>query len=259
MSDLYLERRGEVGVLVLNRPGKRNAISFAMWREIPGMVRKVEEDPSLKVLVVRGAGRRAFSAGADISEFGTYRADAESARVYNQATHEAERALALMPKPTIAMVQGPCIGGGCELAVACDLRFSDPTGRFGITPARLGLVYSLTATKQLVDLVGPAKAKYILFSGRHLDAEEALEIGLVDRIHPPEEIEEATFELAELICRRAQFSIRGTKHIIRLIMEGQAHDTEETRRLRNDSFDTEDYREGVRAFLEKRDPRFTHS
>jgi enoyl-CoA hydratase len=258
-EDLYLERTGEVATLVINRPRKRNAITYEMWQAIPDLVREAEEDTGVKVLLVRGADASAFSAGADIGEFEARRSDSESARIYNEATHEAERALDSMQKPTIAMVQGPCIGGGCGVALACDLRISDTSGRFGITPAKLGLVYSLSATKQLVDLVGPAKSKYILFSGRQVDARRAYEIGLVDQLYEPEEVEEQTWELAEELCSRAQFSVRSTKHIIRLILSGQAEDDEETVSLRNGSFDTEDYQEGVRAFLDKRPPNFTYS
>lgn len=258
-QDIYVERTGEVATLVINRPEKRNAITYEMWRAIPGLVQEVEEDPGVKVLVVRGVDASAFSAGADIGEFGARRSDSASARVYNEATHEAERTLASMQKPSIAMVQGPCIGGGCEIALACDLRVSDTNARFGITPARLGLVYSLSATKKLVDLVGPAKSKYILFTGRQVDARRAYEIGLVDQLHEPEETENETWKLAEEICSKAQFSVRGTKHIIGLILSGQAEDDEETLRLRNESFDTPDYQEGVRAFLERRSPNFTYS
>ncbi len=258
-QDIYVERTGEVATLVINRPEKRNAITYEMWQAIPDLVREAEEDPGVKVLLVRGADSSAFSAGADIGEFEARRSDSESARIYNEATHEAERALDALQKPTIAMVQGPCIGGGCEIALACDLRVSDTNARFGITPARLGLVYSLSATKKLVDLVGPAKSKYILFTGRQIDARRAYEIGLVDQLHEPEETENETWKLAEEICSKAQFSVRSTKHIIRLILSGQAEDDEETLRLRNESFDTPDYQEGVRAFLERRSPNFTYS
>ena len=258
-KDIYVERTGEVATLVINRPEKRNAITYEMWQAIPGLVQEVEEDPGVKVLVVRGVDATAFSAGADIGEFGARRSDSASARIYNEATHEAERTLASMRKPSIAMVQGPCIGGGCEIALACDLRVSDTNARFGITPAKLGLVYSLSATKKLVDLVGPAKSKYILFTGRQVDARRAYEIGLVDQLHEPEETENETWKLAEEICSKAQFSVRGTKHIIGLILSGQAEDDEETLRLRNESFDTPDYQEGVRAFLERRSPNFTYS
>ncbi|GAB7388625.1 enoyl-CoA hydratase-related protein [Bacillaceae bacterium] len=256
---VYLEKNGEIATLYFNRPEKRNALTFAMWQAIPKLLADVDRDSAVKVLVLRGVDATAFAAGADISEFRTLRADSEGARIYNEATHKAERMLANFRKPTIAMIQGYCIGGGCELAVACDFRFSDTNGRFGITPAKLGLVYGLEATKQLVDLVGPANAKYILFSGRHLDAEKAHKIGLVDEVFPPDEIEEKTYEFARELCERAQFTVRSMKYIIAEIMRGVSEETEETRRLRLESFDTEDYQEGVRAFLEKRKPKFKYS
>lgn len=256
LDELYLEKDGPIATVVINRPEKRNPISFRMWQELPKLVAEVESDDDIKVLVLRGAGEAAFSAGADISEFREHRADSEGARRYNEATHHGERALATMKKPSIAMVRGYCIGGGCELALACDFRFSDATGRFGITPARLGIVYSLTATKQLVDLVGPATAKYILFSGQHLDANRALQVGLVDELHSPEELEPRTREFAELLASRSQHTILNMKEIIGLIAAGQVEDDEKTLKMRNESFDGEDYKEGVRAFLEKRSPVF---
>lgn len=256
INELYLEKDGAIASLVINRPEKRNPISFRMWQELPALVAEVEADQAIKVLVLRGAGEAAFSAGADISEFDKYRADSEGARLYNEATHEGERALAGLSKPSIAMVRGYCIGGGCEISLACDFRFSDTSGRFGITPARLGIVYSLTATKQLVDLVGPATAKYILFSGKHLAAERALQVGLIDELLEPEELEPHTREFAELLASRSQHTIVNMKKIIGLITAGQVEDDERTIGMRNDSFDTADYKEGVRAFLEKRPPRF---
>ncbi|MEX2535240.1 MAG: enoyl-CoA hydratase-related protein [Trueperaceae bacterium] len=256
LDELYLEKDGAVATVVINRPEKRNPISFAMWKELPSLVAEVESDDSIKVLVLQGAGDVAFSAGADISEFDKYRANSEGARVYNEATHEGERALAGMKKPSMAMIRGFCIGGGCELALACDFRFADTTGRFGITPARLGIVYSLTATKQLVDLVGPATAKYILFSGEHLPAERALQVGLIDELLEPKELAPRTREFAELLAGRSQYTIVNMKEIIGLIASGQVEDDEKTLSMRNDSFDGEDYKEGVRAFLAKRPPQF---
>jgi len=258
-EDIFLEKSGEIATIYFNRPEKRNALTHEMWKAIPGFLEDVEQDRNIKVLILRGVNEVAFAAGADISEFRTLRSNSAGAKIYNEATHRAERMLAKFKKPTIAMIQGPCIGGGCELAVACDFRFSDTTGRFGITPARLGLVYSLSATKTLVDLVGPQNAKYILFSGNHLDVNRAREIGLVDFIYSSEELEQKTMEFAEQLCRNAQFTVRSMKHIISLIASGVTEDTEETIALRTDSFDTEDYQEGVRAFMEKRKPVFRYS
>lgn len=258
-DDLLVRRDGEIATLVINRPGKRNAISYGMYRELPGILAAVSEDAGIKVLIVRGAGERAFAAGADISEFKTVRANAADAKVYNEAVQDAEQVLANLEKPTIAMVRGHCIGGGCGIAVACDFRFTDASGRFGITPAKLGLVYSLESSKRLVDLVGPAHAKYILLSGRQLDAERAHQIGLVNEVCTPEELESTTRAFAEELCSRAQFAVRSMKHIVRRITEGQAFDDDETADLRNRSFDTDDYAEGVQAFLDKRTPRFSYS
>lgn len=258
-NEIYLVKEAPIAYLVLNRPEKRNALTLNMWQAIPRLVQEVRDDPAIKVLIVRGVDERAFAAGADISEFQTLRTGVEKAEAYNAATEQAENALYTLQKPTIAMIQGYCIGGGCGIALSCDFRFSDTTGRFGITPARLGLVYSLPSTKRLVDVVGPSHAKYILFSGRQLDAKRAYEIGLVNELHPPEEIVEKTLEFAHTLAENAQFSIRSTKLIVRRILEGQTTDSEETARLRHESFDTDDYREGVKAFLAKRKPRFTYS
>lgn len=258
-KDLVLEKQGEIATIIFNRPEKRNALTHEMWKEIPSLVEDVENDKNIKVLILRGADETSFAAGADISEFKTLRANAEGAKIYNAATHKAERALATMTKPNIAMVQSFCIGGGLEIALACDFRFTDTNGKFGITPAKLGLVYGLTATKQLVDLVGPATAKYILFSGQILDVEHALRVGLVDVVYEPEEIVEKTYEFAQGLCEKAQFTVRSMKEIISLITSGQTEESERTEYLRTISFDTDDYKEGVQAFLEKRKPKFTYS
>lgn len=253
---LVLEKDGAIATLLINRPDKRNPISFGMWKALPDCVEEVENDKDIKVLIIRGAGEKAFSAGADISEFETHRADSEGARVYNEATHVAERAIAQMTKPSIAMIHGFCIGGGAEIALACDLRFADTSARFGITPARLGIVYSLIATKQLTDLAGPAVTKYILFSGEHLQARRAYEVGVIDELLEPEKLGARVREFAELIASRSQYSVRSSKRIVQKIQAGHVEDDEESLRLRNESFDRADYKEGVRAFLEKRPPVF---
>jgi enoyl-CoA hydratase/carnithine racemase len=256
---LLIHRDGEIATLMLNRPDSHNAITLDMYRALPGLLEGLDGDPAIKVIVVRGAGEKSFASGADITEFREVRADADGARQYNRAVEAAERALERLRKPAIAMVHGYCIGGGAGLALACDLRFADERGRFGITPAKLGLVYSLESTKRLVDLVGPARAKWILMSGQHVHAPRALELGLFDEVVATEELGPVTYEFAELLCSRAQFTVRAVKEIVRRIVAGQAEEDEATRELRNSSFDTDDYAEGVRAFLEKRAPAFTWS
>jgi enoyl-CoA hydratase/carnithine racemase len=258
-EDLVVERTDGIATLVLNRPDSHNAVRLGMYEALPDLLSSVDQDADVKVLVVRGAGQKAFASGADISEFREVRANAETARAYNERVAAAERALEGLSKPTIAMVHGYCIGGGCGLALACDLRFADERASFGITPAKLGLVYSLDSTKRLVDVVGPSRAKWILMSGQRVDAERAHQIGLADEVVPTEDLEKLTYEFAELLCSRAQFSIRATKQIVNRILSGQTEDDEATRDLRNSSFDTDDYAEGVRAFLEKRPPTFTWS
>jgi enoyl-CoA hydratase/carnithine racemase len=258
-EDLRLERANGVATLVLNRPGSHNAIRLGMYEELPRLLAEVERAREVKVLVVRGAGSKAFASGADISEFEEVRGDAASARAYNERVSAAERALAELTKPTIAMIHGYCIGGGCGLALACDLRFADDRARLGITPAKLGLVYSLESTKRLVDALGPSRAKWILMSGQQLDAPLALRVGLIDEIHAPEDLEKHTFDFAELLTTRAQFSVRAAKQIVNRIAAGQTEEDEATLDLRNSSFDTDDYAEGVRAFMEKRKPVFTWS
>lgn len=258
-SDLLLDRTGSVATLTLNRPHVRNAISFEMYERLPFFLSKVEADEDVKVLVLRGAGNMAFAAGADIKEFRTLRADGSGARIYNAAVASAEHAISELSKPTIAMVHGFCIGGGCGLALSCDFRLADTKSSFGITPARLGLVYSLESTKRLIDVVGPAEASFILFSGRHVDAARALRTGLVNELHEPEDLLGATYALAHEISQRAPISLRRTKEIIRLIQMGQVEDDPHTIKLRDSSFDSFDYAEGVSAFLEKRPAMFDGS
>jgi len=258
-EDLLLTRDGSVATLVLNRPDSHNAINVGMYGALPELVAGIDADPEVKVLVVRGAGERSFASGADISEFERERGSAERARGYNVKVAAAERALEGMRKPTIAMVHGYCIGGGAGLALACDLRYADTRARFAITPAKLGLVYSLESTKRMVDLVGPSRAKWVLMSGLQIPAQRALELGLFDELVEPEELEKVTYDLAQTIASRAQFSVRAGKQVVGRIVRGQVADDEETTELRNSSFDTDDYAEGVRAFLAKRPPEFRWS
>lgn len=257
MADhILLQRRGAVATLTLNRPDSRNAISLRMYRDLPGLVAELDADRDVKVVVLRGAGDRSFASGADISEFAEVRGDAASAKAYNEHVAAAELALEGVTKPTIAMIHGYCIGGGFGLALACDLRFGDERSRFAITPAKLGLVYSLESTKRLVDLVGPARAKWVLYSGQQIQAERAFGLGILDELYDAAELETATYEFADLVTTRAQFSVRAAKQIVGRIAGGQSTDDEHTTFLRNSSFDTDDYAEGVRAFLEKRSPEF---
>jgi enoyl-CoA hydratase len=253
---IYLEKNKSIATMFFNRPEKRNALTFEMWENIFNLLKEAEEDNQIKVLVIRSVDEIAFSAGADISEFKRLRSSAEGTESYNKVISEAERVLAQLCKPTISMIQGYCVGGGCELSVACDFRFSDTTGKFAITPAKLGFVYNFSGTKQLVDLIGPSKAKDILFSGRILDAEEALQIGLIDRIYLPGEIVEKTYDYANLLARNSQVTIQGVKKVVGEILNGNTSQDEETAKMILSSYQSNDYKEGVQAFNEKRQPNF---
>ena len=254
---LLVEKAGGITTLVINRPEKRNAFTRDMWVQFTDLIGEIESDDEAKVLILQSSDRLAFSAGADISEFRQVRGKRDSDEPYNQAAHRAETALALCTKPTIAMISGFCVGGGCGLAVACDFRFADSTARLGVTPARLGLVYSLVGTKRLVDLVGPANAKLLLVSGELLDARRAERMGLFTELCTPDELVEKTYTFARTIASRAQHTVRSAKSIIEMILRGAVSETDESRALQEEAYASEDYREGVRAFLEGRTPHFS--
>lgn len=253
---VFTEKEGSIATLYFNRTEKRNALNLEMWTTIPELLKELELDDEIKVLVLRGVDETTFAAGADISEFKTLRSTVEGARQYNDKVLEAEAILYHFSKPTIAMIQKYCVGGGCELAMACDLRFSSENGIFGITPAKLGLIYNLAGTKNLVDIVGPARAKDILFSGRLLDAKEAYEFGLIDRVYNDKEVVHKTYEYAKLVSERAQKAVKGSKKIIKEILNGATEESTEITQMILNSFESEDYKEGVRAFLDKRKPNF---
>lgn len=248
---LRLEIEDAVATLTIDRPSKRNAMSFEMWSAIPGLLDKVAADDEVRALVIRGTDH--FSAGADISEFATLRAGADGAERYSQAVHAGERAIVGLPKPTIAAITGVCVGGGCEIALACDMRVAAPDARFGITPAKLGIVYNFTSTKQLVDVVGPAWARQILFTAEIIDAATALRIGLVNEL-TADPVARA-MALATTMASRARVSVRGAKTIIGKITEGE-HEDDDVRALYAESVHSAEYAEGVAAFLDKRPPRF---
>ncbi|XBQ16651.1 MAG: enoyl-CoA hydratase-related protein [Oceanicaulis sp.] len=252
---VYLERDGAAAHLVLNKPGKRNALSEAMWLAIPRLLAEAEADPAVRVLVVRGAGG-AFAAGADISEFEEVYATPERAEAYSAAIAAALDGLAAFPKPTLAAIDGPCVGGGCGLALACDLRFGAEGSKFGITPGKLGLVYTLNDTRRLIDAVGVSAAKDILFTGRILGADEARALRLIDRLVEPEALMTAVNGWVGMAAKASGRSAAVTKQIIARIVAGQSSDDAETKKLFLDAFQSADFQEGYRAFLEKRAPNF---
>ena len=254
---ILVERRDRVATVIFNRPRMRNAITFAMWGEIADVTQRLAADDDVRAIVYRGAGREAFASGADISEFAEQRKDVATATAYGGRTEAAYRAIRVCPKPTVAMIHGYCMGGAMAVAMACDFRFAARGSRFGIPAARLSIIYGLDAVHQLVELVGPAYAKDILYSARTVEDEEALRMGFVQRLLPADELEAHTYEYLARVADNAPLSIRGTKLQIEAIHEG-VDDTHRARlrALSVQTYQSADYREGTRAFMEKRAPRF---
>jgi len=254
---VFMERRGEVAVITLNRPDKLNALNREIWRGIKGFCEEIAADPSVKVMVLRGGTSKAFASGADIAEFPIVHATTQTALEYHAEIRQAYDAVANLNKPTIALIQGYCFGGGCAIALCCDLRYADTTSSFCIPPARLGIVYSLHETKRLADLVGPSKAKEMLMGAKVIKHDEALQCGLVTRLFKPEDVERETFAFADELANLSQTTIRAVKKIVGLIAHGAVDDTPESKGLSVGAFEGPDYREGRDSFLQKRKPKFT--
>ena len=250
------ERQGAVAHLVLDRPEKRNALSLEMWQAIPPLVAQARADPAVKAIVVRGVDRTAFAAGADISQFHERFRSRDTALTYMNAVGGAAGSLADCPKPAIALIHGDCVGGGVELAIACDLRFCSSGSRFGITPARLGICYGMTSTRRVAQAIGPSKTKDLMFSGRLIDAETAREWGLADRVYAPDDLDRETAAFLEAVCRNSQYSIRFAKRALREIAAGAVEEPEALRDLRLGAKEAGDLEEGIAAYLEKRRPVF---
>jgi enoyl-CoA hydratase/carnithine racemase len=252
---LRLEKQGHIGHLIIDRPEKRNAFNQRMWELLPELLGTAMADKEIRVLTVHASKpQSAFCAGADISEFANGGKDPVWRQQNQAAISRAQSDLARASKPIIAIIDGDCVGGGCGIAMACDIRISGPDARYGITPAKLGLVYSLHDTKLLVDLVGPSQAKRMLFTGQLLTAHEALRVGLVTILADNPYADAAV--MAENIAETSPHSLRASKAIVRRILDGQADDDAHTSALFGDAFDSDDFIEGVNAFLNKRKPNF---
>ncbi len=253
---LRTETTGAVAWIIPESPARMNSFTATMWAAVPGAVARAVADPAVRVIVVRGAGTTAFSAGADISEFETARAGAAAAH-YDKLNHDAFEALLHCPKPTIAMIHGYCLGGGLALALCCDMRFCDTQAQFAIPAAKLGLGYDQRWVRPLLAAVPPARAKEILFTGRRFPATEACAMGLVNRIIPREELDAFTMKLAEEIAGNAPLTVRAAKATIDSLSQIPATpDSSDLDAMISACAGSADYAEGRRAFLEKRKPRF---
>lgn len=251
---LRLEIDGPIARLLIDRAAKRNALDQPMWEALPGLVEAAMAAPAVRVLVVTSAQPGLFCAGADIAEFAAMSRDPDWRRRNQAAIRSTQVTLARAAKPVIAAIDGDCIGGGCGIALACDMRLASPRARFGITPAKLGLVYPLHDTKLLVDAVGPAQAKRILFTAALLDAAEAQRIGLADIV--ADDLEAAVAALAASIVAVSPHSQQASKAIVRRILDGAADDDMASSGQFDAAFDGADFQEGVAAFLAKRKPAF---
>jgi enoyl-CoA hydratase/carnithine racemase len=251
---LVVTQDGGVATVTLDRPERHNAINLAMWEAFGRLMPALAADSSVEVVVFRGPSGGPFSAGADISEFTTLRRTPDDAQRYGDAVASGERAILRFPKPTLALVEGFAIGGGAQVALACDLRVCAPDSRFGITPAKLGIVYGLQSTARLVEVVGAAWASYILFTADLVDAATALRIGLVHEVR--DDVEARTAELAATLAGRAQVSLLGAKALIGKVTAGVRNEDDEVRQHYYDSLHSPEYAEGVEAFLAKRAPDF---
>lgn len=258
-SPVYARPDGAIGRIVLNRPSKKNAMSYEMWCRVAESVAVLDGTSEVKVIVLCSSTEGSFSAGADLAELEVIAKDPERREANRKAIRDAQRALARAAKPTIAEISGPCVGGGCGLAIHCDFRFAAEGSRFGITPAKIGLVYPLNDTKELMDLVGVGKAKSMLFTGRLVDATEALAMGLIDRRVAANELATEVEDYANHMASLSQYSLYGIKKTMQRILDGQVDDDPASEGLFLDAHEGEDAQEGVSAFIAKRKPRFTWS
>lgn len=254
---MIAEKDGAIGWMTFNQPEKHNAVSYEMWDAVPTILEDFAQDNDIRVVVLKGAGKRSFISGADISQFEKNRSSEESTAIYNAATDKATRTLQNLEKPTIAMIDGYCIGGGCSVAVSCDLRIASDFSTFAIPAAKLGLGYGYGGVKKLVDLVGPSYTKEIFFTARQFSAEEAQMMGLVNRVVPRDQLESYVREYAGTIGGNAPMTISTLKATVaEALADADKRDLDKIARMIDECFASEDYKEGRQSFMEKRKAQF---
>lgn len=258
MPRLLLEKDGPIGWIVFNQPDKRNAVSQEMWQLMPEYVHDLAADDAIRVVVLRGAGDRAFVAGADISQFKERRRNMADEEEYGRISSRGLDSLVTLAKPLLAMIHGYCVGGGVSIAITCDIRIAADDARFGIPAARLGLGYHYRGMDKLMKLIGPAYTKEIFFTARtDFTAQDALRMGLVNQVVPKADLERFSRDYAHMIARNAPLTLRSVKtNVEHLLRPSGERDLALLDRLIADCFNSQDYQEGVRAFSEKRRPQF---
>ena len=251
------ETNGSIGWLIWDNPSKLNALSPGMYEDALAVIEAYEADPAIKAVIMRGAGRKAFISGADIKSFDRTRANPEVARLAQEAPEKLRAKMLNLEKPLIAMIHGYCLGGGLGMALNADLRFASSDAQFSVPAALRGIAYAPDGLKSLVDLVGPSIAKDIMFSGRRLKTDEALRIGLINRVVEVEELEAVTVAYAETLAENAPLSIRTSKYFInQLGLERAERDEARMDAMQREAESSEDFKEATRSFLEKRKPVF---
>ena len=254
---IVAQKQGAIGRITFNNPDRRNAISIDMWEAIPVVLDRFEADPEVRVVVLTGAGDKAFVAGADISQFEGRRSNAQGVQHYEEIAERAQERLQASDKPVIAAIRGYCLGAGINIALACDLRLASEDARFGVPAAKVGLGYRVSSTKNLVDAVGPAFAREMLLTARQFTADEAKSIGLVHRVVAAEALEPVASDYCASIAANAPLTLRTGKRIIRELLRAPAgFDAAGCAALVRQCFESQDYVEGRRAFMEKRKPVF---
>ena len=254
---MIARKDGPIGWIVFNNPARRNAVSVEMWEALAEIVDDYAKDDAIRVIVARGAGGKAFVSGADISEFEQKRSTPESTEAYRRISERGGEALRLVGKPTIAMIEGFCVGGGVSLALSCDLRIAGESSRFSVPAARLGLGYELPGVRKLVQTVGPAFAKEIFYTARQFNASEALQMGLINRMVADDQLESYVADYARMIAANAPLTVASIKTIVGEALKDESERDEALcDRVVDRCFNSEDYVEGRRAFMEKRPAAF---
>jgi len=256
-TKMLSRKEGGVGYLIFNNPERHNAMSLEMWDATRRILDDFEHDKDVRVVVLTGAGGKAFVSGADISEFEKLRSSQELIEKYNSVSDKAFTGINDFPKPTISMIRGYCIGGGLGLALCTDMRICSDNSKFGVPAAKLGLGYGYTGVKRLVDLVGPSFAKEIFFTARQFDAEEAAAMGLVNRVIPSAELESYVKNYADTISGNAPMTIHAVKFTVaEAVVEDRDRNIAKAEALVAGCYASNDYKEGRKAFMEKRKPVF---
>ena len=256
-SKMMAQKDGPIGRIIFNNPARHNAVSLDMWQAVAQIMDDFDKDDAVRVIVLTGAGGKAFVSGADISEFKEKRASEEAVAAYAKISEAARVKLQDTLKPTIAMIRGYCIGGGVGTALACDMRIASEDSRFGVPAAKLGLGYEYSGIRKLIDLVGPSCAKEIFYTARQFSAEEALRMGLINQVVPGDKLEEYVKNYCDMIASNAPLTVRSVKVIVREAMKDESkRDLDLCKHVVEECFASEDYVEGRTAFMEKRRPVF---